>query len=110
MKTNLLLLALIASVSLFLLGFANHEPQNLRTEDYALIVSFGFGNLEKSVNGKTEIIKLEGEKIEGQAGKSSANSLIRELEKLNEQGFEIVNVSTSGTSSMREVYLFKRKR
>jgi hypothetical protein len=110
MKTNLLLLASIASVSLLLLGFTSREPHNTRTEDYALIVRFGFGELEKTVNGKTEYIKLEGQKIEGQPGKNTTSALVQELEKLNELGFEIVNVSQDHGNMVREVYLFKRKR
>ena len=113
MKKNLSVGALIVIVSFFLVGFIkNEKPQSGRTEDYALLI-YSPGSVEKNVNGKSEFFKLEGEKVDGLSGKNTLNSLAKELAKLNEEGFEIVNVSTSVFSTgqvAREVYLFRRKR
>ena len=99
--------------TLFLFGFANNESQqNKRTEEYGSIVVSDYNFIEKTANGKTEIIKLQTEKISGGLkGNYNNTSLISELNKMNEEGYEIVNVSTTIFSNnvLREVYLFKRK-
>jgi hypothetical protein len=61
-------------------------------------------------NGKTEIIKLETEKIDGGIARYFNNSLATELNKINADGYEIVNVFATITGDLtRDVYLFKRK-
>jgi len=109
---NKITIALITTSAL-LLGFANRDNEQKRTEEYGyFLVNHSNYNhvVEKTVNGKTETFELKGEKIDGAAGKFYSKELIDELNKMNEQGFEIVNVSASTTvSGPRELYLFKRK-
>ena len=111
MKAKLTVLALIAMVSLFLVGFVNHDqPQSSKQEEYAFLSFYIASNgvfIEKNLNGKTEVVKLEGEKLE-RSGKSYRTDLIKELEKISEQGYAIINVSQGISPTSSELYLFKK--
>ncbi len=114
MKNTLTIAIVLISISALLLGFAGREnEQTKRTEEYGYLL-INHSNythiIEKTMNGKTETFELKGEKIEGATGKFYSKELVDELNKMNELGFEIVNVSASMTvSGPRELYLFKRR-
>ncbi|HNP77776.1 MAG: hypothetical protein U0289_06640 [Cyclobacteriaceae bacterium] len=114
MKTQLTIAIVLISASALLLGFASRDnEQTKRTEEYGyLLINYSNYNhiVEKTINGKTETFELKGEKIETGSGKYFSKDIVNELNKMNEQGFEIVNVTASTTvSGPRELYLFKRK-
>ena len=112
MNTKLIIGASIVISTVFLLSFTNRgNEQTKRTEEYGFIISYsGAVIIEKTANGKTVLIKIETEKIHGGLGKYNNNALAIELNKMNEDGYEIVNVSASVTGNLtREIYLFKRK-
>ena len=101
--------ASIVVCSLFLLSFVNQENQQpKRTEEYGQIVYRG-SVIERTINGKTEVYIVEGEKFDGYSGKYFNTALMNELGKMNEAGYEIVNVSSSPIVPVAEIYLFKRK-
>ena len=110
MKTKLSIATFVVLTSLLLFSFISKTPQQKGTEDYAIVVLIG-KEIHKHVNGKTEAIKLEGEKVEGIIGKDLKSALIKELQKINDEGYEIVNMDIAvGTSSYQETYFFRRKK
>jgi hypothetical protein len=110
MKTKLSMLTVVVLTSLLLFSFISHHPQQKGTEEYAIVVYIG-REIHKTVNGKTEVIKLEGEKVEGAVGKNYLSALVKELEKVNAEGYEIVNADVAvGTASYQETYFFRRKK
>ena len=93
------------------MNFVNHETTKpSRTEEYAQIVYHG-SVIEKTSGGKTEVYLIEGEKVDGFSGKNYNTALVNELNKMNDAGYEIVNVTSSASQNLpvKEVYLFKRK-
>lgn len=110
MKTKLMIGILIGVASLLLLSFTTKETKGLsRTEEYGMLV-YRAGMVEKTVNGKTEIYTIDSEKIPDMVGKNFSTALLKELTKMNEAGFEIVNVSFAvAQNGERSLYLFKRK-
>ena len=112
MKTNVILVAVLLVGCFLLFGFGHGDrPQTGKTEEYGEIV-YNAGIAERTINGKTEVIKLEGEKLEGGLMRVSYNTaLVNELNKMNAEGFEIVNVSVAlGTSYSKDIYLFRRRK
>lgn len=110
MKTKWMIGVLVVVASVFLLSFTTRDTKGLsRTEEYGILVCHG-STIEKTVNGKTEIYTIDSEKIPGIVGKSFSTALLKELNKMNEAGYEIVNVSFAvAQNGERSVYLFKRK-
>ncbi len=98
--------ALQTAISLDLVSNAIHKYMNEHLDfRYALFPLEGVWHL---LDGKTGFSKPEN--IDGGIGKFNNNALAVELNKMNEEGYEIVNASASVTGNLtRVLYLFKRK-
>jgi len=114
MKNKILSLALAAGVVLALVAFNSIDTQTSQGEEYALVVYTTGGDdaITRTLNGKTDYVLLDAEKIPGMISKSNRTSLVVELQKVSAMGYEIVNVATSvpTSASVREVYLFRKKK
>ncbi|MBK0401452.1 hypothetical protein I5M27_00565 [Adhaeribacter sp. BT258] len=104
MKNYLILFGTFLAVIIGLFSFTTAETKNKRTEDYAIISVFQEGkvNYISVTVGSTPTTKEEFQR-EKAAKQYDMAPVIREMEKLNEQGFELVSSSTSvipfGTST-----------
>lgn len=105
-----IILAGIALTAVALLGFNYRNPvEPPPGEEYATATVYSSGLFVRTVNGKTEVITLEGEKLAGLNGKWYKSSCIQELNKISQDGYEMVNVSVSEAGSlMYELYLFRK--
>ena len=107
MKTKLIITIVLVLGSLFLFSFTDKSIlQGKRTEEYGMIRVGAAGYLEKAVPGKVELIKYEVSKSEGGPGKTITPAILRELEKMNEEGFELVNAAFTPQETL---FIFKRK-
>ena len=85
-----------ALTAIGLFGFTRGETESKRTEEYAILSVFQEGktNYISVTVGATPTTKEEFQR-EKAAKQYDMTPIVREMEKLNEQGFELVNSSTS---------------
>ncbi|MDE0773082.1 MAG: hypothetical protein OSB25_12895 [Salibacteraceae bacterium] len=97
MKLTLIITTALASVAFAFMAFTNYTPEvTVRTEEYAIIsvIQDGKRNYISTTVGSlpTEEKEFEKEKADK---KNDLSPIIKELERLNEQGFYLLNGSNA---------------
>jgi hypothetical protein len=114
MKKPLIITSILLILSISLVSFIHQKTDTKRTEEYAIVDVEEHGKV-KSINitiGDTKIDHINA-KVEYV---QDLRPVHIELNKLNEQGFEIVNVTsteagttTSSSITPRHIFLLRRK-
>ncbi|MDB5273768.1 MAG: hypothetical protein JWO58_2135 [Chitinophagaceae bacterium] len=107
MKKTIVIVSILLIGAFFLGSFIQRSKEGIATEEYALVDVFEKGHT------KLILVSIGEKKYEPicckTTDKADLTPVMRELNLLNREGFEIVNVSTTGVEHPRHLFMLKRK-